>query len=72
MLQKFQIGFKQNITCNGKVEAVVIVTNEEASHKHDCASEMLKMISFLVEHECISDDSIHEKCKQLLAKARGE
>ena len=72
MLQKFPVGFRQNIECNGKVEAVVIVVDEEKSHKHNCASEMYDCLLHMVEHDVINDPSIEREVKSLLAKARGE
>lgn len=64
MLQKFPVGFKQNIECNGKIEAVVIVVDEEKSHKLSCANEMY---DFIETHM----GGYHE-AEVLLAKARGE
>ncbi len=45
MLQKFPAGFKQNIECNGKVEAVVIVVDEKKSHKYSCVNEMYDLLA---------------------------
>lgn len=72
MLQKFPVGFRQSIECNGVVEAVVIVVNEEKSHKYNCVNEMYEYLSHMVEHEVISDTSIEREVISLLAKARGE
>jgi len=86
MLQKFPVGFKQNIECNGKVEAVVIVVDEEKSHKYSCVNEMYEMLEsiFNIEHERGGslgvDGSFHYKVSEdvfkkvglLLEKARGE
>ncbi|AUG84975.1 hypothetical protein MAELSTROM_56 [Pseudoalteromonas phage Maelstrom] len=72
MLQKFPVGFKQNIECNGKVEAVIIVLDEEKSHKYSCVNEMERMIEFLVDHNLISDDSMESDCIELLRKAKGD
>lgn len=72
MLQKFPVGFKQNIQCNGKVEAVVIVVDEEKSHKYECVNEMYELL------ETIENDSnqvpqwLWDKIQLTLVKARGE
>lgn len=72
MLQKFPVGFKQNIECNGKVEAVVIMVDEEKSQKYNCVNEMYDYLLYMVEHDVINDSSIEREVKSLLAKARGE
>jgi hypothetical protein len=85
MLQKFPVGFKQNIECNGKVEAVVIVVDKEKSHKLGCANDMYEELErdfenlsrFIKTLEQHSNDWIFytnelKRKKCLLAKARGE
>ena len=72
MLQKFPIGFKQNIECNGKVEAVVLVVDEEKANRYICAKEMYDYLIHMIEHDVINDSSIEREVKSLLAKARGE
>lgn len=85
MLKKFPVGFKQNIECNGKVEAVVIVVDEEKANKYSCAGEMYDEIKqdivdlkeFILTLNEQSNDWLFYNSKlqgksQLLAKARGE
>lgn len=67
MLQKFPVGFKQNIECNGKVEAVVFVVDEEKSHKYNCASKMYKFLDDLA-----NGRGVDYPIEQLLKEARGE
>lgn len=73
MLQKFPVGFKQNIECNGKVEAVVIVVSEEKSHKHSCVNELHEMLEKIQNRLAGSDEygEFYYDVKELLAKARG-
>lgn len=70
MLQKFPVGFMHNIECNGKVEAVVIVVDEEKSHKHNCASEMYDFLDGIAGG--VLDESQNNELLRLLAKVRGE
>lgn len=72
MLQKFEINTRQNIECNGRIEAVIITLDEEKSHKYNCTNEMHRMLEFLVERELISDESVEADCIKLLNKAKGK
>lgn len=84
MLQKFEINTRQNIECNGKVEAVVIVVDEEKARKYSCSNEMYEAVQELTDFFFLWDggetnnqfqndmrDKM-EKAFQVLAKARGD
>lgn len=44
MLQKFQLNTKQNISCNGKTEAVVFVVDEEKANRYEQSKAMYEML----------------------------
>ena len=69
MLQKFPLNMRQKISCNGKVEAVVFVADEEKANRYEQSKAMYKMLDYLQENPC-EINIIH--IRRLLAKARGE
>lgn len=81
MLQKFPPNFKQNIVCNGKFEAEIIVLGEDNKNRarFEVAKEMEDMLAEVLhnmevgnsEHTEINDAMI-PRISALLAKARGE
>ena len=81
MLQKFPPNFKQNIECNGKFEAEIIVLGEDNKNRSRCAvaKEMEEMLAELLhnlevgnsDHTDINDAMI-PRVQSLLANARGE
>ena len=70
MLQKFPLNMRQKISCNGKVEAVVFVVDEEKANRCEQSKAMYEMLDYL----CGLDElQVHKpEIKALLAKARGE
>lgn len=73
MLQKFPVGYSQNISCNGVNEAVVIVVKPEKSHKLMQADKMYSLLEELSGQ--LTNINAHDavnKIEKLLAAARGE
>lgn len=72
MLQKFKINTRQNIECNGVVEAVVFVVDEEKSHKLSCVNEMYELLETIENDNNQVPQWLWDKIQLTLAKARGE
>lgn len=83
MLQKFPPNFKQDIVCNGKFEAEIIVLGEGnknrarfkvAKEMEDMLQQLSDMMPMLDEqtHPQVEMDAVKHDIDELLKKARGE
>jgi hypothetical protein len=72
MLQKFPVGFSQDISVNGKTEATVIMLEEKPAHKYKAANEMYEILQSIENDSNQIPPFLWDKIQAVLAKARGE